>query len=128
MAYRDLGVSDGHIKITVALDGQGSGPFLVFRYSDASNYWYISGDRHLYKVVAGASSQPLGHGFYNAQGTDPYDIDVVLTGASIEVYYAGNEALGGPLTDSFNQTATKFGVMMDYPSTGQTVSLFQQVS
>ncbi|MED1205855.1 hypothetical protein [Heyndrickxia acidicola] len=106
------GNSDGTVKLTfVTLQGYDR---LYFRYQDNSNYWMIvnySGQWQLWKVANGASST-IASGGITANG----DIaSVSLNGNSIT--WSVNGVSQGTVTDTFNQTATGYGVMGYYANT-----------
>ena len=95
---------------------------LVFRYSDANNYWLLRNNGSAFlvvtKVVAGVPSDVLTTGAAVLTATD--GISVLLHGNTIRVFInqaaAGappsvfGSKLFGTATDSFNATATKHGI------------------
>lgn len=81
---------------------------VIFRWSDASNYW-IATQTGLYKVVAGAAVANPDSGSLTWTPFIAGDrLMLDLNGSTIQVYK--NEVLLGTATDTFNQDATRHGV------------------
>lgn len=103
----DAGISDGTANLTIPVK-QNGGRFL-FRATTTDNGFFIdteASNYRLYRLQAGAFND-LGA----STGVTPANGDVLsiaLLGSSITLLVNGVVRLG-PVTDSFNQTATKYG-------------------
>ena len=106
VAVVDATVSDGVVQVSLSTMGTGAG--LVFRASDASNFWklYASGSTYvLAKRVAGADTTVATISVAPSSGDL---LSVALSGPAITV--AINGVQRAVASDSFNQTATKHGL------------------
>lgn len=83
---------------------------ISFRLTDDSNYLYAyflsSTSLRLFKKVTGAGTQL---GLATVTETSGDGLKVIANGDQIEVYHNGVLKIG-PITESFNQTATKHGL------------------
>jgi len=115
IATLESGKADATWSCTLSGDGiTADYAAMVFRYSDASNFWAVevTGDAtrkvKLYKIVAGVQSNFI----YGGSTTASVAMIVVVTsGNSITVTVDGSTSIAGPGTDSFNATATKIGFL-----------------
>ena len=115
----DFGESDGWLHVNMSNSFTiGVSEGLVFRYSDASNYWLIRNGGGAFpvvtKVVAGVPTDVLTLTDMTTMGGEMY---VLLCGNYIHVFKivggwpsAGGPTLYGSVSDSFNATATKHGI------------------
>jgi hypothetical protein len=114
LAYQDAGHSDVTVGVTFHYPVTGGVlQGLMFRLSDASNYW-VATQTQLYKVVAGTRTA-VGAAYTALVPGDR--IYVTLVGSVITVMkYAGygiaDATLVAAVTDSFNSTATKHGLFV----------------
>jgi hypothetical protein len=123
--YVTLTVADGRSDINLGLtfvtdytDNLHVGHGIVFRYQDASNFWYAT-RKTLYKVVAGTESVV-------ATWTRLIDGDrmlITLSGSSIILEKYVRDGTGGTnaiaiVTDTTFQTATIHGIMQKYSASG----------
>lgn len=111
-AVIDSGKADATIQVTWIAAALGTQrPRLIFRCTDANNYWFIdpvdANTLQLYKNVAGGSTQ-VGSNATHAWASGDV-VKVVTSGNSISVYINGVLAIG-PVTDSFNASATSHGI------------------
>jgi hypothetical protein len=101
---------------------------IAFRISDSSNYLfaYFSGTNSLriFKVVAGAGTQI---GTATVTFANNSVLKVVLSGDQIEAYQNGVLKVG-PVTESFNQSATKHGIMWEAGGQAITVCRWEDFS
>lgn len=104
--------ADGNVAVTYRyVPGSGRLMGVVFRWSDANNFW-IATQTGVYKVVAGAArANPASGALTYATFVDGDRMRVELNGNTIKVYKNG--ALLGTATDSFNSTATRHGVEVE---------------
>lgn len=115
LAIIESGLSDLTISATVvpfSTSGNRGYPGLVFRYLDASNFWYVFPDSdnsliQVYSVENGSHKQRIRYSFINASGTS-IDIKITCKGTNIILFVNGIEIV--TYVSSFNQTATKVGV------------------
>lgn len=106
----EASISDGSAALTFRRVGSREAG-LVFRLSDTSNYWVATSTR-LIKVVAGAApANPASGAVSWTPFQDGDRIQVTLSGNTITVLRNG--ATVGSATDSFNSTATRFGIFME---------------
>jgi hypothetical protein len=108
------GAADGITEVALTVPAAGS-PGLVFRQSDAANFWKLVLNRagnqlELVKVVAGAATTVATSAFTWATG-DTQLLRVVHFSDKLRCFL-GN--IAGPIaTDSFNQTAAQIGTLAD---------------
>jgi hypothetical protein len=108
------GAADGITEVSVTVPAAGA-PGLVFRQSDAANFWKLALNRagnqlELVKVVAGAATTVAASPFTWTTG-DTHLLRVVHFGDKLRAFL-GNTA--GPIaTDAFNQTAAGIGTLAD---------------
>lgn len=103
---------DGTVMVTYAAGATSTNQAgLVFRLSDASNYWYYrrfsTGNAQLAKVVAGVETvitPSLSQAVANGDR-----LKVVFFQNTIQAYV--NDVLTHTTTDTFNQTATRVGMI-----------------
>lgn len=115
IAVIDSGLSDLSIMCDVTpFDNSGNiaYPGMVFRYVDASNYWYVFPDTanshiEIYQVNAGVSIHKSEYTIALTSGTQ-INLRIDCIGNNIVLYLNGTEIL--TVVDSFNSTATKVGV------------------
>lgn len=92
--------ADGRIKVTYVAGNQ----FIFMRYTNVTNTWYGRWNG-LYKMVAGTPTQVI------AWSLSPGDIvEVSMSGSTIKGYINGAQ-VGSTITDTFNATAVKVGVV-----------------
>ena len=105
------GIANTNVGVTFkALGAREMG--LVFRYSDASNFWMATHSGGLYKVVAGAARANPSSGAASWSAFVPGErMTVVLNGNSITVKRDGVTV--ATATDSFNSTATRHGIITE---------------
>lgn len=131
IAYVESGAGDVTIEATVhktdatnSINRMG----VAFRVSDEDNYLfaYFVGTNALriHKVVAGSGSQ-IGTGTVTFANNSV--LKVVLSGTSIEAFQNGVSKVG-PITESFNQTATKHGIMWEAGGQAITVCRWEDFS
>jgi hypothetical protein len=113
----DAGISNYafQVEMTKTAGSAISETELVFRYSDASNYWIADITSNagapsitLYKKVAGAAYEQVGTVYSAATAEGTHTFKVVTSGSSIIVYRDGASII--TVTDGFNSTATKVGI------------------
>jgi len=107
IAAIDTGMADVRVACSVSRTTQVAG--LVFRLSDASNYWYVSlsgSATALIKVVAGSPTTVATSATTYSGATT---VEVVAVGGSIQVYTAGALLLSA--SDTFNAAAVQHGIM-----------------
>lgn len=93
------------VALTLRTAGLGAmRSYLVFRYSDLSNYWRLSGTV-LQKVVAGAATTM---GTLGTPGVPGDRISISANGSSITVFRNGVSQF--TVTDAFNATAVNHGI------------------
>jgi hypothetical protein len=106
VVVHDSGSSDTTVEFDVALSGGDDG--VVGRASDDNNYLlfqYGTGSTTLYRHQAGGFTS-IGSG----AGVNTGDhVKLVMSGSTINCY-KGSTLLIGPITETFNQTATKHGI------------------
>lgn len=104
------GLADAHVGVTFG--SVGSRPQgLVFRYSDASNFW-IATQTGLFKVVAGAAAANPASGATSWPLFQSGDrLSVQLSGNNILVSKNGVQVASA--VDSFNSTATRHGIIVE---------------
>lgn len=117
----ETGDGDGTITVSIHSSQEDGNAGVVFRWSDASNYWVLFYDGGipggggqfiaLRKYVAGT---PTDLATFSGALADDDGIGVVLAGSSIEVLQ--NTTTLGTYTDSFNSTATKHGLWINTES------------
>jgi len=118
VAVIDSGLADGTVQVKLTATATGSVmPRLIFRCTDASNYWMLqargsTGKYQLYKNVAGAFTQ-LGTDIA-VTPTAGDVIQAVLSGSSVTIKVNGVQA--ATATDAFNSTATKHGIGWAQPT------------
>ncbi len=115
----DSSHADGTLSVVVNIS-VATEVYLVFRYTDLSNWWALSWNGtdnsvHCYKVTAGMATEPFGSTTKTFATATNYTLQVVLNGSSIATTIDGGSSLSG--TDSFQSTATKHGIL------GGTVTL-----
>lgn len=107
----ETGAADGVLIVSRNTDPSPSESWMVFRYSDLSNFWFLryrqtggpTYEYRLFKRVAGADTQ-VGSTYSSSMS----GVRIVLQGNSITVSETGGTArITG--SDSFNATATKHG-------------------
>lgn len=124
IAYVETGVADVTIEVTVnksdatnSINRMG----VAFRISDESNYLFAkftgSNQLAIFKVVAGSGTQL---GTTTVTFSNNSVLKVVLSGNQISAYQNGLLKVG-PLTESFNQTATKHGLVWE--AGGQAITV-----
>jgi hypothetical protein len=106
-------VADAKIGITYRYVPAGTRLMgIVFRWSDASNFW-IATQTGVFKVVAGAALANPASGAYSYSSFVNGDrMRVELSGTSIKVF-KNNVQQGAGATDAFNQTANRHGVQVE---------------
>lgn len=126
----DTAQKDGTITTIINFDATiGALALVIFRASDASNYWQLAvgtGGSTLYKVEATIAT-PVASDINSHTAATNYTVTVVLNGNSVSTQ-VGAET---PLTDSggFNSTATKHGGGYYAPTAGVgTIDTFRQVA
>ena len=107
----DSSHADGTISVVVRREDTDE-LYLVFRYTDTSNWWGLAWNSadstvRLYKVVGGSASEPFGSTTKTFTINTDYTMQVVLSGNSISATIDGGSTLGG--SDSFNASATRHG-------------------
>lgn len=115
IAIIDSGVSDLSISCDVtpfSIPNNRAYAGIVFRYSDANNFWYIFPDSdnqwvQLYQVQGGVSTERL-HNIITLVSGNTYNIRVDCKGNNITFYFNGTEIV--TYVSSFNNNATKVGV------------------
>lgn len=110
LATVDAGTSDGDVSAT--LSQVGHRPLgVLFRYSDANNFWFATQDR-LYRNVGGAGPENPVNG---ALTWEPFvhgdKMTVSLSGNVITI--KKNGSVVGTTTDPFNSTATRHGLIVE---------------
>lgn len=108
-ATLEASASDVDLQVTVSTASNHGG--LVARCSDASNFWLLdlngaSNILRLEKYVAGSFSTSFDFAHTPANGDV---IKLSCSGSSLSVYLNGT-LVTGPISDSFNSTATKHGL------------------
>jgi hypothetical protein len=108
------GAADGLFECQFAAEAAGS-PGLVFRQSDAANYWKLVVNRaantvDLVKVVAGAATTVGTTALTLAAGTQ-VRLRALCFGDKIRTWHGLTPCTNA--TDSFNQTATGIGTLGD---------------
>ncbi len=108
IAQLDASHADATAQVTLNVIGNLTG--LLFRYTDTSNYWWLLefGSAYYLQKVVGGSTTNLISGAGTAANGDV--IKVILSGNSIKCYNNGVQ-LGTDQSDSFNASATKFGMV-----------------
>lgn len=105
----DAGAPDVTAGVTISTYSGVDNVRLVFRFSDNSNYWILSGNAasawDLYKRVGGAFTLVGSGGAAVASGDV---LSVSLSGASIVATVNGITVVTA--TDAFNSTATRYGI------------------
>jgi hypothetical protein len=116
-AVIDTGLSDATISAQMYAPTSAGGAGLIFRETDASNYWLAQWDVGggaftLFKRVAGTPTTlcttGIGSALVSAGAGREIPIEVLITGSSIRVLLHGVSIC--TVTDSFNSTATKHGI------------------
>ena len=113
-AVLDYGESDCHVGALITAptwSGGNTSPGIVFRYTDANNYWLAypaSGTINIFKVVTGTPSLVTTASVTWASATAHWLI-VELTGRTIRLFQ-DNLCCASAITDAFNLTATKHGL------------------
>lgn len=115
IATIDASESDVDIRVKVSASAGGGNAGLVFRYSDANNYWRAfwdgsSGNIFLQKVVSGSGTTFVNTGVTGGFAAGD-QIRVLASGSSIKLYHEGDRY--GTVTDSHNSTATKHGLWIN---------------
>lgn len=109
-AVLDAGKSDVLYTITLSAIGVATHPRFVFRAVDLNNLWYVNDSPTLgvglFKIVAGVLTTVQAFGGRLAVAGDIITIQTVGSSIACSV----NGTLAASATDSFNQTATKFGI------------------
>lgn len=108
------GSADGVIEGSLN-GGTDDDPGLVFRYSDANNYWYAQVDvtnnlLEIHKVDGGTDTVEASSAFTFSASTD-YRICVTLEGDRIYAYVDFGNNSDAAVTDSHNSTATEHGLI-----------------
>jgi hypothetical protein len=114
-------IDDTHANGTVAAQLFGSSPVnsgILFRLTDASNFWVWLANGTLYKCVAGSFTSVGSLPLRTPASGDTYS--AILNGSSITLKVNG--AVYGSATDSFNQSATQHGLLNK--GTGNTFDNF----
>ena len=108
----DAGVANATVKVTCSvLDAPGLSSRVFARLSDVDNCLRFDNDGNapnniLYRVQAGTPTSIAGPAAAGASGDV---IEIVCAGNSISVKRNGSVILG-PVTEAFNNTATKYGI------------------
>lgn len=116
IVYIETGEADVTIEVTLN-NNTGSNSInrmgIAFRISDENNYLFAyflgTNSLRIFKVVAGSGTQI---GTATVTFANNSVLKVVLSGTSIAAYQ-NNVLKVGPITESFNQTATKHGIMWE---------------
>ncbi|WP_407310894.1 hypothetical protein [Desulfosporosinus sp. SB140] len=106
----DSGSCNGIAKIVLPIVASFTNPRLILRASDVQNYLMVSTASSntaysLFRVVANVATQI---GTYTTTPVNGDEVKTILNGTSIQVFING--LLRISVTESFNQTATKFGI------------------
>jgi hypothetical protein len=104
------GSADGSVGVTLATWGSPQQAYVMFRYSDANNYWRFgctSTQYKLQKVVAGVVTSTYTSSVNTAQGDI---ISVSYVGSTINCYVNGVGI--GASVDAFNSSATIVGLQL----------------
>lgn len=125
VAVIDVGTGDCTVTsvMTPFSDGTNAGtPALVFRYLDASNYWYAdvnakTGTINVHKVVATVDTTVFTYTQTVTSGV-PVTIRIDCIGTQITLFINGFEI--NNIVDTFNQTATKVGARIGVTATPGT--------
>jgi hypothetical protein len=112
-AYVETNLANGYFEVNMTHTGAATQTWLVFRLSDANNFWRLGfngGDLKLEKIVAGvATAIVTGTSvwvFYDSPTS--IRVGVRCSGSDLTVTIAGKAAYYS--TDAFNNTATKVGI------------------
>ena len=108
--YYDVGAADGLFEVTFQSSGSGK-PGLIFRRTDANNYWGLRADIagatvELYKVVAGVTTS-VGTTSVSFATTPNIRLRAVCFGTRIRTFFG--LTAGTATTDAAHQTATQIG-------------------
>lgn len=124
-AVLDAGVSDGTVSADLVTAGSDGTVGLVFRYTDANNYWGMV-TNNIFKRVAGVVTNLT---TWTPSIVAGYEARVVLFGNTITVYRknltSGTEEQLFTVTDSFNATATSHGLRASGSLGGHRVNNFR---
>lgn len=117
------GAADGTFKADFRFANSGSNAGLVFRYVDNDNFWFLGcvvslNVFRLFTRVAGVFSAVSDVAFTPVFGTT-YNFRVDLSGSSIECFLDDVSKL--TTTDTFNQSATKYGARFNQLNQSDTV-------
>ncbi len=110
-ATADAGVADGVVKVTAQINNSDFTYGLVVRQSTSNNFWLCTnegGTQIIASVVNGSKSDLATQAVARADDTD-YVHKVTLNGNTITYQIDANTALS--VTSSFNNTATRHGIM-----------------
>jgi hypothetical protein len=106
--YLECGSADGEVQVTLTVFGDQMG--VCGRLTDGANFFWVrvysGAGLDLYRREASANNNIGSYGYTPANGDV---IKLVMSGNSLSVYLNGTLRIG-PVTDAFNNTATKHGM------------------
>ena len=119
IAVVDSGKADCTINVTVAnIGGFWDQSAIAFRLTDVNNYFFVNGASEIYRCQGGGFTSVTGGGYPGGMAWVAGDtMSITLSGSRIIVRKNGKVTAN--VTQTFNQTATKHGLMNSQVTSAQ---------